>query len=406
MNRASQFRLLAVLFAVTLMPFLLEAENPGAKKLTVSLAKPVPYNAGAPYADSVAIADVNGDGIPDLILADFCQSLGLNGCTGTGQAAVLLGNGDGTFQPAITYSTGGYLAYSVRIASLNSGEVPALVVANLCLNLDQYGDCTGIGGVGVLLGNGDGTFQPAVAYSTGGDGALSVAVGNLDDEEPDLVIANVYGSDGSDSSAAVLLNNGDGTFQSAVNYGSGGYQADWVEIADMNGDGIQDLVLSNLCQAEGCYTDGEVAVLLGNGDGTFQPATTYESGGPVSYSVAAADLRGNGIMDVVITNRFNGGSAAKNSVSVLLGNGDGTLQPAQAYLLSGFQFDAVAIGDLNGDGIPDQAVIEECQTLIHHEGCGGTGLISVLLGNGDGTFQPPAKYGSGGYKGQASRLPT
>ncbi|MGA7647846.1 MAG: FG-GAP-like repeat-containing protein [Terriglobales bacterium] len=270
-----------------------------------------------------------------------------------------------------------------------------LVVANFCLNLDQYGDCNGLGGLSVLLGNGDGTFQPAVTYSTGAYGSVSVAVGDLNgDGIPDLAVTNIYAPSGSDGSVGVLLGNGDGTFRPAVNYDSGGYQADWVEIEDMNGNGIPDLVVANLCQNGGCYTDGEAAVLLGNGDGTFQPAVTYDSGGSVTYSVAVRDLRGNGILDLVTTSRY----APKNTLGVLLGNGDGTFQPASIYDLDGWQYDAVAVGDVNGDGIPDLVVVEECQH-IRGEACLGTGLVSILLGNGDGTFQVPIKYVSGGYEG-------
>jgi Big-like domain-containing protein/VCBS repeat protein len=363
------------------------------------MGKAVAFSSGAPDADSVAIADVNGDGIPDVVIANYCQTIGLNGCIGSGEVAVLLGRGNGTFQPAVTYGTGGYLAYSVAVGDLNGDGVPDLAVANLCLNLDQYGDCTGIGGVGVLLGNGDGTFQSAVAYSTGADWALSITIGDLNgDGKPDLVVANAYGPYGSDGSAAVLLGNGDGTFQPAVNYDSGGYNADSIAIADVNGNGVPDLVVANLCQNEGCYTDGEVAVLLGNGDGTFQPAMTYDSGERVAYSLGVGDLTGNGILDVVVSNRISNGSTAHNAVSVLVGNGDGTLQPAGTYVLGGWQYDAVAVGDINGDGIPDLAVVEECQR-VRGTACLGTGLVSVLLGNGDGTFQAPAKYGSGGNEG-------
>jgi hypothetical protein len=371
---------------------------PAGQKLQVKFAPAVAYDSGAPYADSVAIADLNGDGIPDLVLANYCQSIGLNGCTGNGQVSVLLGKGDGTFQPAVTYNTGAYLAYSVAVADLRGDGVLDLAVANYCLNLNQYGFCSGIGGLSVLLGNGDGTFQPAVTYSTGAYGSVSLAVGDVNgDYKPDLVATNVcQDPDCEAGSVAVLLGNGDGTFQPAANYSSGGYQADWVEIADINGNGIPDLVVANLCQSGGCYTDGEAAILMGNGDGTFQPAVAYDSGGSVTYSVAVGDLRGNGILDLVTTSRY----APKNTLRVLLGNGDGTFQPASIYDLDGWQYDAVAVGDVNGDGIPDLVVVEECQH-IRGEACLGTGLVSILLGNGDGTFQAPIKYVSGGYEGSA-----
>ncbi len=76
---------------------------------------------------------------------------------------------------------------------------------------------------------------------------------------------------------------------------------------------------------------------------------------------------------------------------MLLGNGDGTFQPAVSYLLPGGEYDAVAIGDVNGDGYPDLVLVEGCQRLTPHS-CKGTGEVAVLLGNGDGTFQSPQKF--------------
>ena len=182
------------------------------------------------------------------------------------------------------------------------------------------------GAVSVLLGNGDGTLQPAVVYSSGANYAYSVAIGDLTGNGvPDLVVSNIDLVGGSNGSVAVLLGNGDGTFQPAVSYETGVEVAS-AAIGDVNGDGIPDLVAANYSCA--CDPDGgEVAVLLGNGDGTFQPAVLYDSGGQAAYSVALADLRGNGILDVVVANLISQGA-----LGVLLGNGDGTFQPAVAYL--------------------------------------------------------------------------
>ena len=116
----------------------------------------------------------------------------------------------------------------------------------------------------------------------------------------------------------VLLGNGDGTFQAAVTYGTGGIYADSVAVADVNGDGKLDLVAEN-------YGSNNVGVLLGNGDGTFQTAVTYGSGGAYPYSVAVADVNGDGKPDIVVAN------SGSSNVGVLLGNGDGTFQTAVAY---------------------------------------------------------------------------
>jgi hypothetical protein len=134
---------------------------------------------------------------------------------------VLLGNGDGTFQTAVTYRSGAYRAESVVVADVNGDEKPDIVVTNLCMNED----CSnGNGSVSVLLGNGDGTFQTAVTYSSGGYNATSVSVADVNgDGKPELLVANYYADvNGDNSSVGVLLGNGDGTFQAAVSYDSGG----------------------------------------------------------------------------------------------------------------------------------------------------------------------------------------
>lgn len=364
------------------------------------------YDSGGPYADSVAVADLNGDGRLDLIVANYCQSAVQGSCNTLGEVAVLISNGNGTFQPAVTYSTGAYYAYSVAVGDLNGDGVPDIVVSNLCESVNPGFVCdTGSPGeVSVLLGKGDGTFQPAVTYGSGGFYATSVTVGDLNgDGKPDLVVANGGYDVGS---VSTLLGNGDGTFQPAVSYSSGAYGADSVVMGDLIGDGRPDLVVASLCQGPSCSPgggyDGELGVLVGNGDGTLQPAVTYNSGGEYAYSVALGDLRGNGILDLVVANKFSDdeGSSDYNAVDVLLGNGDGTFQSAVSYLLPGGEYDAVAIGDVNGDGYLDLVLVEECQRLTPHS-CKGTGEVAVLLGNGDGTFQKPIVYPSGGYEGSA-----
>jgi hypothetical protein len=184
-----------------------------------------------------------------------------------------------SFATAVAYGTGGYGAGSIAIADVNGDGKPDLVVANGCAN-----PCVADGSVGVLLGNGDGTFQTAVTYGSGGVGPSSIAIGDVNgDGKPDLVVANSCADStcATDGSVAVLLGNGDGTFQAAVTYDSGGMQTDSVAVADMNGDGKPDLVLANLCSnTTDCenFGPGSVSVLLGNGDGTFQAAVTYNAG--------------------------------------------------------------------------------------------------------------------------------
>jgi len=145
---------------------------------------PVPYNTGGGFSNSVAIADINGDGKLDLVVSDACQG-GLN-CSTDGAASVLLGNGDGTFQAAVTYDSG-YETEAIAVADVNGDGKPDLIAANYCTAL---GNCaTGV--VSALLGNGDGTFQSAVFYGTGGVSTSSVAVADVNgDGKLDAVAGN------------------------------------------------------------------------------------------------------------------------------------------------------------------------------------------------------------------------
>ena len=269
------------------------------------------------------------------------------------------------FLPAVTYDSGGYSATFVAVGDVNGDGKLDVAVANF-LN----------GTVGVLLGKGDGTFQPAVTYYAGGQSVIQVAIADLNrDGKPDLVAANSWGN-----IVAVLLGNGDGTFQPLVTYGAGIGPAS-VSVADVNGDGNLDLLVAD----EGGNT---VAVLLGNGDGTFQPALTFASGGSSPMSVGVADVNGDGKPDLVVANYCSTACdypPTEGSVGVLLGNGDGTFQPAVVYDSGGTGATSIAIADVNGDGRPDVLVADE-----------GYDAVAVLLGNGDGTFQPAVLYGTGG----------
>src|SRR5439155_1336427 len=177
---------------------------------------------------SVAVGDFNGDGKPDLAVAN----------SGSDRVSVLLGKGDGTFQPAVNYGAGAD-PWSVVAGDFNHDGKADLAVANINSR-----------NVSVLLGKGDGTFESAVNYRTG-TGPRSVATGDFNgDGKPDLVAAN------SDSgNVSVLLGNGDGTFQPAVNYCAAAAYPSSVAVGDSNGDGKADLAVAN-------DTSGTISVLL------------------------------------------------------------------------------------------------------------------------------------------------
>jgi hypothetical protein len=356
----------------------------------------VPYNPGGEDPLAVAVADVNGDGKPDLLVVN-CDPVGSDNCGNDirhGLVGVLLGNGDGTFQQAVTYDPGGFEAWSVAVADVNGDGKPDLVVANLCTSSSN---CT-IGKVGVLLGNGDGTFQPVVAYHSGGSTAWSVAVADVNgDGKPDLVVANLCGtsSDCTTGNVGVLLGKGDGTFRAAVIYDPGGARPVSIAVADVNGDGKPDLLVADWNAAY--YNTSAVGVLLGNGDGTFQPAIlNYDPFGTAPQSLAVADVNGDGNPDLLWVNLYSsdnlcGSSDGYSLVTVRLGKGDGTFPEGGFYCSGGVETFSIAVADVNGDGKPDLMLANACLT----EECSTDGVVSVLAGNGDGTFQPAAVFDSG-----------
>jgi hypothetical protein len=334
---------------------------------------PVLYPSGGSTAQWVVVADVNKDGKPDVVVINGGTSAG-------GSVGVLLGNGNGTFQAAVTYPVPEY-ADAVAVEDLNGDGWPDLVVGT---NGGEFGGPW----VSVLLNKGDGTFQPAVGYSSVGFGVTSIAIADVNgDGKPDLIAANGCSAAPCNySSVAVLLGNGDGTFQPAVTYNLSSEMlpaAMSVVAADLNNDGRPDLLVADSSSLNG---DGLVVVLLNKGDGTFPTQVTYQSGGLYANSVIVGDVNGDGKLDAIVTN-LNG------PVGVLLGNGDGTFGTAVVYS-TGLCPASVAMGDFNGAGTQDLVVSSAPGDCGSFNVNGKTG---VLLNNGNGTFQTPViTYGSGG----------
>src|SRR5439155_484341 len=276
-----------------------------------------------------------------------------------------------TFQAAVNYATGSS-PYAVAVGDFNADGKVDLAIAN--------GDAAD---VSVLLGNGDGTFQTtALTFSTG-TWPSSVAVGDFNaDGRLDLAVAN-FGA----ASVSVLLGNpsavlggADGTFQAAPTYAAGTNPLAVTE-GDFNRDGVPDLAVAD----SGFST---VSVLLGNGDGTFQAPLTISVSR--AHAVAVGDFNRDGVPDLAVANR-NSGDIGRDTVSVLLGNGDGTFQ-APAFFAVGGGAASVVVDDFNGDGVPDLALASPGYTT-HHE---SYSLVSVLLGNGDGTFHAARTFYAGG----------
>ncbi|MFI5454073.1 MAG: FG-GAP-like repeat-containing protein [Isosphaerales bacterium] len=314
--------------------------------------------AGDTYGPMVA-GDFNGDGKLDLAIADISNNTVL----------LLLGNGDGTFQTGTTY-----VAAELQMDygnSLVAGDFNGDGKLDLALDWS-------IGArIDVLLGNGDGTFQPPQVYQFSGfnDPGPMVAGDFNNDGKLDLAVANLEGT------IDVLLGHGDGTF------GVGPYRLPVVTGADLdiaslvagdfNRDGKLDLAASS-------SDDANIEVFLGNGDGSFQGPTDY----PVKFSgttIYAGDSNGDGELDLILWGgsgyTIYGGDAF---IWLLAGNGDGTFQTPRSIgqIASSPRVLGVLTGDFNGDGKLD---------LI--EAVDQPNSLGVLLGNGDGTFQASGSAG-------------
>ena len=310
---------------------------------------------------TVATADFDEDGHADLAMTN----------TGTqypnyshGTVSILLGDGDGSFQSLITYTvTVGNMLGEITCGDFDEDGHTDLAVA--------CGDDT----VAVLLGNGDGTLRSPVKYAAGDAG---IVTGDFDnDGHTDLAVSGGVRTNGYSYFVWILLGNGDGTFQSAVNYAVGESPLG-MSAADLDGDGDADLAVAN------GYGAGTVSVLLGNGDGTFQSAVSYPAG-TGAFFIASADLNGDGDTDLAVTNWFFG-----STLSVLLGNGDGTFQSAVSYTVGEWPF-GISAADLDGDGDKDLAVAN-----MGALGSYDSRTVSILLGNGDGTFASAVNYCTAG----------
>ncbi len=373
----------------------------------------VGYAIGGYPTTSAIVADFDGDGRPDIVVGDNEFSL-----------VYMRGYGDGTFGAALNYyspiADGGH-AYGVTIASgdFNGDGNEDFVVGNT-------GDPTV--GITVFLSRTDGSLLPGVNYGTGDGNYESVAVADFDQNgKLDIAVADVTGG-----VVRIFNGVGDGTFTTGGKFTTDS-SATWpvaIVAGDFNHDGYPDIAAVN-------YFSKNVGILLNDQNGGFVLSANYSlSGYPVYPSnIVAASLRGNSTLDLILP------LAGRASVAVLSGNGDGTFLPEGDLALDGFPMD-VAVGDLNQDAKPDLAVtvgsngidvvlgngdgtfqtpqlfVSSLQDvrgdlpltsnvkILDIDGDGKPdlvytnpefGTVGILYGRGDGTFDAPAEFPAGGY---------
>lgn len=340
-----------------------------ASMFAVDFASPVSHPVGTGPA-GVVVADFNGDGKPDIAVAN----------SGSGNVSILLGNGDGTFQPAVNFDAG-LSPNSIAVGYFDADSKLDLAVFH---SGDSGNNASGV--VSILLGNGNGTFQaPRLATLT--IAVARMAAGDFNgDKKADLIVSNSAAATGG-VSLEILMGNGDGTFQPAKAVPSTAQNVDFV-VADFNRDGQLDLAIA---------VSGGVQTLLGQGNGTFQRgATAAVASGFTLISFLSADFNQDGSSDLIVSSTHrtcSGGFLCSTTehYSVFLGNGNGSFGSEQIFATGGSAFFGfsdragdIVTGDFNGDGKVDMADRRTSSGI----GRPRTTILEVRLGKGDGNFAP------------------
>jgi hypothetical protein len=304
--------------------------------------------AGVAFAPEPGIAPASGPVAVGDFTGDGILDIAVAETTSS-SATILLyrGLGNGTFSAPVSSSVT-LPIYSLFTGDFNNDGKLDLVAST------SIGDFN-VNGM-VLLNNGSGHFVQQTPFAGGDDGwVVGVA-----DVNGDGILDVLFEGEAEGSGAVqVCLGNGDGTFTLKYQANENNFDGSPIGIGDFNGDGKLDMAVTD---------DYQVDVFLGNGDGTFQAFVPYACPlGSCYGSITAADLNGDGKLDLIV-----------GEANVFIGNGDGTFTPGFNFSSNGGGVNAV--GDFNGDGKLDIAVVSPS--------------ISVYLGNGDGTFQNPTSSGA------------
>ena len=298
------------------------------------------------HPTSVVAADFNNDGKADLASVS----------SGFDHLDINLNLGTGTFAPAVNYVTG-FVARTVVVGNFNGDSQPDLAVSS---------DFPSHDGVSILLGNPDGTFQTFQKFDAGGQTTRSLAIGDFNgDGKQDVVTAN----DGfANNSLSALMGTGTGTLNSPRVF-MAGQSPVGVAVADFNSDGILDVVAVN---HDG--TKGTISMMRGNGDGSF--VAPYSLSISTSQPIASGDLTGDGVADMAVIT----GNGSGTQISVLPGTGVGSFGASIADLVfTSVQVNDVTIRDVNNDRKRDVIAVSSLG-------------VSVFLNNGNGTFGEEADF--------------
>jgi hypothetical protein len=322
----------------------------------------LPVNSPSVFT-SIAVGDFNGDGRPDAVLVASTN--------GFGDVTPYINTGGGGFRAegAISTDAGSDNAEWPVVADVNGDGRADILVLDVGPTLADAAAPTYGPAVTALLGDGDGSFQQPINTPIGFEPDDMVAGDFNGDGRTDIALTDTSGN------VHILLGTGAGGFTPLDSFAGGAETGDpglgSMAVGDLNGDGTLDLAVGN-------WTNGTVSIFLGAGDGTFTAGPTLATTSP--NAIAIGDLNHDGIPDIAVA-----AYGIDGTVSVFLGKGDGTFtglapfttpNPAQTGL-SGLS--SIAIGDINNDGTPD--------LVVSGGSSNGKPSVSVLLGNGDGTFR-------------------
>ena len=377
--------------------------------LTASVTDPVANTVTTTTLDgsgnvlSFSAASLRGNGIMDVV-----EPFQTDPATSKPAIVVFLGNGDGTFKPPVYYDVAD--DFNLTIDDVNGDGIPDIVVGGA-------GTLSSPVTVTTLIGKGDGTFTigPVSSFNVaGGGGPMVTGVFKTGDVKDLLIGAGngsftqgpttaAFGGAGAvgdlrnngkldvvvsqRGSVAIFYGNGDGTFSVGPRY-AGPTDLEQVTITDIDGDGNQDIVIGT--STGGIYTlggyDTEIPmyqILMGRGDGTFVDSLVYNQGtynnGGVE-EIASADFTGDGNLDLLVLDPIQNGTGALSQLLVLPGDGKGNLGTAITSPIN-IVPELVVEADMNGDGKPDIIISGQSSDKSSSD-------MNVLLGNGDGTFQP------------------